>query len=153
MSLNLTYGMTLVETLDNVLFPFATDLLVQHPVNAILANVTNFAEVNEVNVVKVNLISTSIQLYMYLATGFTLQPMSTYTENVVTNNDATNDVARLFNEYVEHIVENMFENGELNIEDSTTILYNGDGFDMLDNDEEFADFDVFVQQNHQQLFT
>jgi hypothetical protein len=152
MSLN---GITVVETIDNVLFPFATDLLVQHPVNAIIANITNFTEVNGVNVVKVDINSASIQLYMYLATGFTLQPMSsTSQENVTINNNdvATNDVMGLFNAYVEHVVEHMFENGELNIEeDITTILYNGDGFDMLDNDGEFAEFDDFVQQNHLQL--
>lgn len=152
MSLNLAYGLTIVETIDNVLFPFATDLLVQYPVNAIIENITNFTEVNGINVVKVGINSASIQLYMYLATGFTLQPMSTFQENVTINNNATNDVMGLFNAYVEHVVERMFENGELNMEtDNSSILYDGDGFDMLDNDEEFADFDDFVQQNHQQL--
>jgi hypothetical protein len=170
MSINLAYSLTVVETIDNILFPFSTELLAQYPVNAIIANITSYAEVNGVNVVKVDINSASIQLYMYLATGFALQPMSTVT-------DTSNDVISLLNEYCERVVEHMIENGELNIEeeieyddvfdvfdvfenvestiqeDNTSILYDGDGFDMLDNDEEFADFDEFVQQNHQQLST
>jgi hypothetical protein len=149
MTLNLAYGLTMVETIDNILFPFATDLLVQHPVNAIISSIVQYTDVNGMNVVKVDINSASIQLYMYLATGFTLQPMITNQEN-----NTSNDVMNILNAYCERVVEHMIENGQLNIEvDNTSILYDGDGFDMLDNDEEFADFDDFVQQNHLELST
>lgn len=114
-------GITFVSTNDDMLFPFSTDFLVQHPISLILSNIVGFTMYNGVKVVKVGISSTEIQTYMVLITGFTLQPLSDYKEQTYKTHD----------------------NCESHCS-TQDITYKGDGLDILDNDEEFADFDSFV---------
>lgn len=141
MSINMSNGITVVETNDNVLYPFSTDLLVTHPINAIVANTVGFTTINGMNVVKVDINAASIQLYMYLVTGFTLQPLGNY---LVSNPEVVHvDVNSFLN-------ESMIESDETDI---TSICFEGDGLDILDDDFEFEEFDTFVQDNHQPIST
>jgi hypothetical protein len=116
-------GITLVATNDNILFPFSTDFLVQYPIHLILTNVVGFTLYNGIKVVKVDLSSTEIQTYMVLITGFTLASLCYYNEESNENGSESES----------HVSSN-----------TTDICYKGDGLDILDDDEHFADFDSFV---------
>lgn len=117
-------GITFVATTDNMLFPFSTDFLVQTPISIILSNIIGFTIYQGVNVIKIGVSSSQLQTCMIIITGFTLTPLCYYNEP--TN---TPDV-------------------KCDSEESTNvsnICYKGDELDILDDDEEFSDFDTFVQ--------
>jgi hypothetical protein len=116
-------GITLVATNDNILFPFTTEFLINHPITLIVFNITGFTMYNGMKVIKVGLSSIDIQAYMVLTTGFTLSPLCYYKEEDNTDNDECESQCSV---------------------NTRDITYKGDGLDILEDDEHFADFDSFV---------
>lgn len=114
-----TCGITFVATNDNILFPFSTDFLVLHPINIIIKYTIGFGLYNGFTVIKVGLSSSDIQIYMFMISGYTLAPLCHYKEETQSESE-----------------------GSVNVSD---IDFKGDDLDILDNDEEFSDFDNFVK--------
>lgn len=118
-------GITFVVTNDNIIFPFSTDFLVQHPISLILHHIVGFTSYNGIKVVKVKLSSIDIQSFTFLITGFTLLSLGPY--NPELSVDANNCEIK----------------ETTNVSD---ICFKGDDLDILENDEEFRDFDNFVNE-------
>lgn len=137
---NISNGVTIVASIDNILFPFATDFLVQYPISFVVSNVVGVGNLNGINVIKVSTNSATIQLYMFLVTGFTLQPLCYYQDISSNLNPLTSNITTNTNQSITNIKT------ETDVSKSS-ICFDGDDLDILDNDEEFADFDTFVAEN------
>lgn len=136
---NMSCGVTIVATSDNVLFPFATDFLVQYPINMIVSNTIGIGNLTGINVIKVPTNSATIQLYMYLVTGFALQPLCYY-------EDSSSNIIPITPNLTSSTIETLTNIKTENEEPKSSIYYKGDGLDILDDDEIFTDFDAYVAE-------
>lgn len=141
--LNMSCGVTIVATIDNILLPFATDYLAQYPISFIISNTIGIGNLNGINVIRVSTNSVTIQLYMYLVTGFTLQPLCYY-------EDSSSNINPIIPKFTTNNIDTILTNIKTEETDNvkSSIYYNGDGLDILDNDEEFADFDAYVAETN-----
>lgn len=143
-------GVTLLATTDNLLFPFSTEILMQFPMNLFLNKSIGFTMFDGMNVIKVNIPSLTIQNFMLLLTGFQLSPLCYYQENKEQPQNTVNslesttddmllddDISQLMTEFIEENNINEYSNKQSTCNQDKII-------EMLDNDEQFAEFDNFV---------
>lgn len=121
--MSLVSGITFILTNDNIVFPFSTDFLLLNPICLILNNATGLTTYNDIKVITISISAETLQNYIVLITGFTLVPLGYYNNYAVCT---TSEIQ--------------------NTENVSNICYKGDDLDILDNDEEFSDFDNFVME-------
>lgn len=130
---NILGGITLFVSIDNKLFAFDTQCIVQSPLNAFIPYYIGFTTVNEVKVIKLSLFASVMQAYILLATGRPMFPLS----NHCTMNDNQNV----------HNINNVSGNLEMinhNIPDNDD---DDEISKFIDDDEIFKDFDEFQKQS------